>query len=50
MSNEFSMNLSLEAPVVEEKDLLTFEHETYLLPVLFPFGTLHFIFEICSEK
>ena len=48
MSNEFSMNLSLEAPVVEEKDLLTFEHETYLLPVLFPFGTLHFIFRKIS--
>ncbi len=43
MSNDFSIELTLEPPTVEEKDLLTFTEETYLLPIIYPFGTLYFI-------
>lgn len=43
MSNEFAIELTLSPPTVEEKDLIIFEDETYLLPVVYPFGTLHFI-------
>lgn len=47
MSNEYALELELDPPVVERNSLLTFENECYLLPIVYPFGTLHFIFEIC---
>lgn len=51
MSNDFSVELELDVPVVEEKDLLTFDSaECYLLPIVYPFGTVHFIFEIYKSK
>lgn len=46
MSNEYSMELELKPPVTETDELLTFENESFLLPIVYPFGTLHFIFEI----
>lgn len=45
VSNERSIELSLEPPVAEKDELLSFERESYLLPIVYPFGTLHFIFE-----
>lgn len=51
MSNEYSMELELEAPVVEDKDLLVFNGtECYLLPIIYPFGTVYFIFEIFKSE
>lgn len=43
MSNDFSIELTLEPPTVENADLLTFSDEAYLLPIIYPFGTLYFI-------
>lgn len=48
MSNDFSIELGLEPPAIQDADLLTFEKETYLLPIVYPFGTLHFIIEMCK--
>lgn len=46
ISNERSVELKLDPPVMETDELLTFDSEVYLLPIVFPFGTIHFIFEI----
>lgn len=46
MSNDFSIELSLEPPMVEHDDLLTFHAETYMIPIVYPFGTLYFIVEL----
>lgn len=46
MSNAYSMELQLEPPMVETTELLTLSKEAYLLPIVYPFGTLHFIFEV----
>lgn len=48
MSNDFSIELTLDPPMRKEADLLTFETETYLLPIVYPFGTIHFIVELCK--
>lgn len=48
MSNDFSIELGLEPPAIQDADLLTFGKETYLLPIIYPFGTLHFIIEMCK--
>ena len=47
-SNDYSIELELETPVIENADLLTFENETYLLPIVYPFGTLYFLVELCK--
>lgn len=49
MSNERSVELTLKPPVIEKEELLSFETESYLLPIIYPFGTLHFIFEFCKN-
>lgn len=46
MSNESSIELELTPPQVETDELLTFENETYLLPIVYSFGTIHFIFSL----
>lgn len=46
ISNDASVELELEPPVTETSELLTFESETYLLPIVYPFGTVHFAFEM----
>ncbi len=45
MSNDFSVELTLDPPVIETSDLLTFESEAYLFPIVYPFGIIHFILE-----
>lgn len=52
ISNENSMELGLEPPEVVEKDLLIFDNDAFLIPVIFPFGTIHFIlsFEPSAEE
>lgn len=43
MSNDFSIELSLDPPTYESADLLTFTDETYLVPIVYPFGTIYFL-------
>lgn len=48
MSNNHNMELQLDPPENHDKDLLSFEDasKTYLFPILFPFGTVNFIFSL----
>lgn len=46
MSNDFSIELTLNPLTIEEDDLLIFKDETYLLPIVYPFGTIHFIISL----
>lgn len=50
ISNDLSIELTLDPPHVESDELLTFKAETYLLPIVYPFGTIHFIFEIFKSE
>lgn len=51
MSNDCSIELTLDPPVVEETEsLLTFQEETYLLPIVYPFGTIYFIITLHNRK
>ncbi len=44
MSNDYSLELTLEPPVTEDAEtLLLFKEETYLLPIVYPFGTIYFL-------
>lgn len=46
ISNDFSVELQLDPPRVETEELLKLNPETYVLPIVYPFGTIHFIFEV----
>lgn len=46
MSNEYSVELNLEAPMIMENVHISTTDDTYLLPVVYPFGTLNFILKI----
>lgn len=50
MSNTYSTELQLLPPEVHTDCLLTFEDEHFILPVIYPFGTLNFIFYISKSK
>ncbi len=50
ISNDYSIELALEPPQTETDELLTFQTETFLLPIVYPFGTIHFIFEIFKSE
>ncbi len=50
ISNESSVELALEPPQVETEDLLTFDTETFLLPIVFSFGTVYLLFEIYQSN
>lgn len=43
MSNQASIELSLCPPEVHSGDVLEFNHPAYILPVIFPFGMIHFV-------
>jgi hypothetical protein len=50
VSNDYSLELQLSPPIVEKDELLTFSSEAYLIPVVYPFGTIHFIMEFKRIK
>lgn len=43
MSNSRSIELSLCPPEAHSKDVLDFQKTSYIFPVIFPFGTIHFV-------
>lgn len=49
-SNDSSLELDLQPPKVETDELLIFEAETFMLPIVFSFGTVYFLFEIFKSK
>ncbi len=49
MSNEHSLELSIEPPMVQEHTTLVTGEPVYLLPIIFPFGTINFIISIFKD-
>ena len=45
-SNSNNVELTLEPPMIEESPLLIFEESSAVMPIIYPFGTVNFIFEI----
>lgn len=50
MSNDFSIELTLTPPMTETAELLTFETEAYLFPIVYPFGIIHFVLEVFKSE
>ena len=46
ISNNDNIELVLDPPTTEEDMLLFFENTAFLMPIIYPFGTINFIFEI----
>ena len=46
VSNTDNIELVLDPPTTEEDMLLFFEDTAFLMPIIYPFGTVNFIFEI----
>lgn len=44
LSNDYSEEFRLEPPSTHELDVLTFNEFSYLFPIIYPFGTISFIF------
>jgi len=49
-SNSDDVELTLEPPVVESDPLLIFDDAMSMLPVIYPFGTINFIFEVNNQQ
>lgn len=49
MSNEHSVELNLEPPVIQEHTTLSTNSPAYLLPIVYPFGRINFIFSILNN-
>lgn len=45
-SNTDNVELTLDPPLIEESPLLVFEQPSSLIHVIYPFGTINFIFEV----
>lgn len=48
ISNTFGTELSLNPPEIADEKLLTLKEGSYLIPIIYPFGTIHFLFEAMS--
>ncbi len=46
MSNDYSMELHLQPPAQHKEELLSTEYPSYLLPIIFSFVTINFIFSV----
>lgn len=49
MSNDMGIELQLEPPMEETGGLLSFKEGAFLFPILYPFGMIYFIFEVCKN-
>ncbi len=43
MSNDYSIELELSPPEVETQDVVTLAKDTFVIPIVYPFGTFHLI-------
>ena len=43
MSNSYSVELSLDPPTVDADDVLELNDSTFILPIIYPFGTIHLL-------
>ncbi len=48
MSNDYTLELHLQPPEDHENSILSTEAPSYLLPVIYSFGTVNFIFSVTS--
>ena len=46
MSNEHSIELSLDPPSVDTTEALSLSSTTFILPVIYPFGAIHLIISL----
>lgn len=46
MSNEHSIELSLDPPLVDETEALRLPGQAFVLPIIYPFGALHLIISL----
>lgn len=46
MSNQHSIELTLAPPMVETEDILNLSTDTFVIPIIYPFGTLHLIISL----
>ena len=44
LSNDFSIELTLDPPKIHHYDVLSLSQNAYLFPVIYPFGTINFLF------
>lgn len=44
LSNDFSIELTLDPPEIHHYDVLSLSQNAYLFPVIYPFGTINFLF------
>ncbi len=50
MSNEKSVELTLEPPTVETEDVLQLAPASFVIPIAYPFGTMHLIVSLFGDK
>ena len=50
VSNNDNVELELLPPSEIEDMLLIFENPAFLMPIIYPFGTINIIFEICVTE
>jgi hypothetical protein len=50
ISNSHSVELALEPPTTVEEDILELETNSYVIPFIYPFGTLHLIVTFHKES
>ncbi|MCR5144065.1 MAG: chemotaxis protein CheX [Lachnospiraceae bacterium] len=46
MSNSFSIELNLQPPAIETEDVLQLSEATFILPIIYPFGTIHILISL----
>ncbi|MDY6306769.1 MAG: chemotaxis protein CheX [Oribacterium sp.] len=46
MSNQYAVELELDPPMEEDKKSISVDDRTYVIPVIYPFGTVHLILTI----
>ncbi len=50
MSNDFSLEVTLDPPVTQDDSLFSLGESTYIFPIMFPFGIVHFICSVHSNE
>lgn len=49
VSNEFSVELTLDPPMVENTEALSLAEASFVIPIVYPFGTIHLITSLYGD-
>ncbi|MFG6382972.1 MAG: chemotaxis protein CheX [Lachnospiraceae bacterium] len=49
MSNDYTLELHLQPPTIHENTILSTDSPAYLLPIIYSFGTINFIFSVTKS-